>query len=39
VLLGELGDVHEPLDAFEDLDERAEGDHLRDRALELVADR
>ena len=38
VLLGELGDVHEALDALQDLDERAEGDHLGDLALELVAD-
>ena len=38
VVLGELGDVDEPLDAVEDLDERAERDDLRDRALELVAD-
>ena len=36
---GELGDVHEALDALEDLDEGAERDDLRDRALELVADR
>ena len=39
VLLRELGDVHEALDALQDLDERAEGDHLGDLALELVADR
>ena len=38
VLLGELGDVHEALDALQDLHERAEGDDLRDRALELVTD-
>ena len=38
VVLGELGDVHEALDAVEDLDERAERDDLGDRALELVAD-
>jgi hypothetical protein len=38
VLLGELGDVHEALDALEDLDEGAERDDLRDRALELVPD-
>src|SRR6478735_5375357 len=38
VLLGELGDVHEALDAFEDLDERTERDHLGHGALELVAD-
>ena len=34
---GQLGDVDEALDAVEDLDERAEGDDLGDRALELVA--
>ena len=39
MLLRELGDVHEALDALQDLDERAEGDHLGDLALELVADR
>ena len=38
VVLGELGDVDEALDAGEDLDERAEGDDLGDLALELVAD-
>jgi hypothetical protein len=38
VVVGQLGDVHEALDAVEDLDEGAEGDHLRDLALELVAD-
>src|SRR4029078_2638835 len=38
VLLGELGDVHEALDALEDLDEGAERDDLRDGALELVTD-
>ena len=38
VVLGELGDVHEALDAVEDLDERAERDDLGDLALELVAD-
>ena len=38
VVVGQLGDVHEALDAVQDLDERAEGDDLRDRALELVAD-
>ena len=38
MLLGELGDVHEPLDALQDLDERAERDDLGDRALELVTD-
>src|SRR6476619_3318262 len=36
-MVGELGDVHEALDAVEDLDEGAERDDLRDRALELVA--
>src|SRR4029077_3424974 len=36
VVLSELGDVDEPLDAVEDLDERAERDDLRLRALELV---
>ncbi len=39
VVAGELGDVHEPLDAVEDLDERAEGDDLRDLARELVVRR
>ena len=38
VVVRQLGDVHEPLDAVHDLDERAEGDDLRDLALELVAD-
>src|SRR4051795_9931061 len=38
VVLGELGDVHEALDALEDLDEGAERDDLGDLALELVAD-
>ena len=38
VVRRELGDVHEALDAVEDLDERAERDDLRDLALELVAD-
>ena len=38
VVRRELGDVDEALDAVEDLDERAERDDLRDRALELVAD-
>ena len=38
MVLGELGDVHEPLDAVEDLDERPERDDLGDRPLELVAD-
>jgi hypothetical protein len=37
VLLRELGDVDEALDALEDLDEGAERDDLGDRALELVA--
>ena len=36
VMLGELGDVDEALDAREDLDERAEGDDLRDAALDDV---
>ena len=30
--------MHEPFDSVEDLDERAECDHLGDGALELVAD-
>jgi hypothetical protein len=38
VVRRELGDVHEPLDAVEDLDERAERDHLGDLAVELVVD-
>ena len=38
VVRRELGDVHEALDAVEDLDEGAERDDLRDRALELVTD-
>ena len=38
VVVGQLGDVHEPLDAVHDLDERAEGDDLGDLALQLVAD-
>src|SRR4051794_7083413 len=38
VMRGQLGDVHEALDAVEDLDERAERDDLGDLALELVAD-
>src|SRR5215208_3845186 len=38
VLLGELGDVHEALDALQDLHEGAERDDLGDLALELVAD-
>ena len=37
VVLGELGDVHEPLDAVHDLDERAEADDLGDLALQHVA--
>ena len=36
VMLRELGDVHEPLDPGQDLDERAEGDDLRDAALDDV---
>ena len=35
---GQLRDVHQALDAVEDLHERAEGDDLGDLALELVAD-
>src|SRR5215211_4673737 len=38
VVLGELGDVDEPLHALEDLDEGAEGHDLGDLALELVTD-
>jgi len=38
VVRSELGDVHEALDAVQDLDEGAEGHNLRDGALELVAD-
>src|SRR3954468_5066587 len=38
VVLGELGDVHEALDALEDLDEGPERDDLGDLPLELVAD-
>ncbi len=38
VVLSQFGDVHEPLDAVEDLHKRPEGDHLGDVALELVAD-
>ena len=34
----QLGDVHEALDAGVDLDERAEGDHLRNLALDDVVD-
>ena len=37
VVARELGDVHEALDAGEDLDERAEGDDLRDAPLDDVA--
>ena len=37
VVVGQLGDVHEALDAVEDLDEGAEGDDLGDGPLELVA--
>ena len=37
VVLCELGDVHEALDAGHDLDEGAEGDDLRDLALDGVA--
>ena len=37
VVVGQLGDVHQALDAVQDLDERAERDDLRDLALELVA--
>ena len=39
VVRRELGDVHEPLDAGQDLDEGAEGDDLRDLALDDVVDR
>ena len=38
VVRRELGDVHEPLHAVEDLHEGAEGDDLRDLARQLVAD-
>ena len=38
MLLGELGDVDQTLDAVEDLDEGAEGHDLGHRPLELVAD-
>src|SRR3954451_25485887 len=38
VVVGQLGDVHQALDAVEDLDEGAERDDLGHRALELVAD-
>src|SRR5213078_2636288 len=37
VVLRELGNVHEPLDAGQDLDERAERDDLRHPALDDVA--
>ena len=37
VVIGELGDVHEALDAGEDLDEGAERDDLRHAALDDVA--
>src|SRR4029079_19026880 len=37
MVLRELGDVHEPLDAGEDLDEGAERDHLGHAALDDVA--
>ena len=37
MVLRELGDVNEPLDAGHDLDEGAEGDDLRDLALDDVA--
>src|SRR5207237_5700726 len=37
VMLRELGDVDEPLDARQDLDEGTEGDDLRDGALHDVA--
>ena len=37
VVRRELGDVHEALDAGEDLDERAERDHLRHLAAHDVA--
>ena len=37
VVLRELRDVNEALDARQDLDERAEGDHLRDPPLDNVA--
>ena len=36
VMLRELGDVHEPLDAREDLDEGSEGDDLRHASLDDV---
>ncbi len=36
-MLSELGDVDEALDAGQDLDERAEGDDLRDATLDDVA--
>src|SRR3954453_8463480 len=37
VMLGELGDMHEPFDAGEDLDEGAERDDLRNLAVDLVS--
>src|SRR5205085_287595 len=37
VMLRELGDVDEPLDARQDLDEGAEGDDVRDRSFDDVA--
>src|SRR5436190_11114896 len=37
VMVCELRDVHEPFDAGEDLDERAERDHLRHATLDGVA--
>ena len=36
MVLRKLGDVHEPLDPGQDLDEGAEGDHLRDATLDDV---
>ena len=38
VVLGELGDVDEALDAIQDFDKGAERDHLGHRPLELVTD-
>src|SRR6185295_89609 len=38
MLLGQLADVHEAFDAFQDLHEGAERDDLGDGALELVTD-
>src|SRR3989475_8542077 len=37
VMLRELGDVHQPFDSRQDLDEGAEGDDLRHLPLDLVA--